>query len=248
MEKLEQLPPDNPLLAGSIRLTVAEAQLNLALGEDNQAQRLAGLAEGRRSCEHAAEQALAAGTGVACMLLPRAITLLTVLYKAAPEMHQAGLAESLQYLASRLDQKLLEQKFLRQQALRRLQTARLLLASGEGISPSEKRILYSQAASEMLDAGDLYLEAGDQAMLLQVQADLEALQKSLSDPAIPALSWPCLPHPCKKNCCFRRFLHRWKQTTNPTRHRRMNRKAQSRTPKPFHRPCRHPAALPHCAG
>ena len=160
-------------------------RLNLALSQENKAQYLAGLAEGRRSCEEAAEQALADGNGVACRLLPRAITLLTALYKAAPELRQAGLAESLQYLASQLDQKLVEQKFLREQALRRLQTARLLLASGEGLSLPDRRILYSQAASEMLDAGELYLEAGDQEMLLQVQDDLQVLQRSLNDPALP---------------------------------------------------------------
>ena len=185
LQRMEQLPPGNPLLAGSLLLAVAEAQFNLALSQENKARYLAGLAEGRRSCEEAARQALADGNGVACRLLPRAITLLTALYKAAPELRQTGLAESLQYLASQLDQELVEQKFLREQALRRLQTARLMLASSEGLSLPDRRILYSQAASEMLDAGELYLEAGDQDMLLQVQDDLQVLQRSLNDPALP---------------------------------------------------------------
>ena len=69
LSRLESLSAGDPLLAGCMHLSVAEAQLNLALSQENQAQRLAGLAEGRRSCEKATELTLTSTCGTACLLL-----------------------------------------------------------------------------------------------------------------------------------------------------------------------------------
>ncbi|MBN1535677.1 MAG: hypothetical protein JW908_03010 [Anaerolineales bacterium] len=185
LARLKKNTLDDPILTGHMRLMVVEAQLNRALELDDSAERQAGFADGRQNCEQAAQEALAAGSGVACNLLPRAITLLSALYKAAPEARQPGLADSLQEFAAQLDDALLEQAYLRQKALEKLQSARLLVATMESLALEERCNLMIQVADQVLDAGDLFLNAGDLEMTAQVQADLLAIETALNDPALP---------------------------------------------------------------
>jgi hypothetical protein len=183
--RLAKVSPDDPLLAGYLRLTIAEAQLDLGLEQEDETERLEGFAAGRKNCEQAAQEALGAGCGVACNLLPRAITLLAALYRAAPQGRDPGLADSLQSIAAQLDEALLEQEYLRQKALDKLESARLLAASMGGLALDERRDILAQTAALMLEAGELYLEAGDLEMVSQVQADLEAVEVAYNDPALP---------------------------------------------------------------
>jgi len=184
--RLRKISPDDPTLAGYLRLTVAEAQFNRALELGDPIERQAGFEAGRQSCELAAQEALAAGSGVACILLPRAITLLSALYKAAPEARQPSLADSLQRFAAELDDVLLEQAYLREKALEKLQSARLLIATMEDLALEERRNLLVQVADQMLNAGELFLRAGDLDKTAQVQADLIIIEAALNDAALPA--------------------------------------------------------------
>jgi hypothetical protein len=183
--RLAKVSPDDPLLAGYLRLTIAEAQLDLGLEQEDETERLEGFAAGRKNCEQAAQEALGAGCGVACNLLPRAITLLAALYRAAPQGAGPGLADSLQSIAAYLDEALLEQEYLRQKALGKLENARLLIASLQGLGLDERRAMLAQAATQLIESGELYLEAGDLEMTETVQTDLEALEAAYNDPRLP---------------------------------------------------------------
>jgi len=161
LARLKNLPSDDQLLANYLRLTVAEAHMNLALEQQNHADTMAGMAEGRRLCEQATKVVLKAGCGVASNVLPRAITLLAALYKTFPELRQPDLAKSLQKLSDHLDEAHFEQTLLREQALHLLQSARLLVASFDDLSQDDRQALLIQAAEKMLGAGELYSRAGD---------------------------------------------------------------------------------------
>jgi hypothetical protein len=127
--RIKNTPPGDPLVAGYLRLTVAEASINLALDQEDQKDILEGVAVGRKLCEEAAKVALNADCGVATNILPRAITLLAALYKAYPDMRKPDLVKNLQNLSNRLDEVLIEQSILRKGALNLAQSAQLILAS-----------------------------------------------------------------------------------------------------------------------
>jgi hypothetical protein len=183
--RLAKVNPDDPLLAGYLRLTVAEAQFNLGLDLDDSVERQTMFAAGQHYCEQVAQEALVAGSGVACTLLPGVITLLAALYKAAPEKGDPGLADSLQSIAAQLDEALLYQAYEREKALERLQSARLLVVTMSELSLEDRRNVLTQAASQVIEAGELFVGAGDLEMVEKVQADLVEFEKSLSDPSLP---------------------------------------------------------------
>lgn len=183
--RLEKVTPEDVLLAGFLRLAVAEAQIKLGLELDDAQECREAFASGRENCEQVALATQESSCGVACILLPRVITLLAALYKASDELRTPALADSMQSIASQLDDALLEQAYLRHKALDKLQSARLLATTLESLSPEDRRQLLVQVANQMLEAGEDYLESGDEEMVAQVQTDLVAIENALNDPALP---------------------------------------------------------------
>jgi len=184
--RLGKVTPEDEYLAGFLRLAVAEAQIKLGLELDDTQDRREAFASGRENCEKIALAAQESSCGVACILLPRVITLLAALYKASDELRTPpALADSLQSIASQLDDALLQQAYLRHKALEKLHSARLLATTLESLSPEDRRQLLVQVANQMLEAGENYLESGDEEMVAQVQTDLVAIQNALNDPTLP---------------------------------------------------------------
>lgn len=184
--RLKNIPVDDPLLGTYIQLTLAEAHFRLALESDESADIQKNILKGKRLCEKAGKESIAAGSGIAAQILPRAVTLLSSIYHALPEVSQPDTAKSLEKLATALDHSLLEQRVLRESALELRQGAHLFLSDLDTLNENDRHSLLVSAADQMLRAGERYLQAGDTRNVTAVKAELEAIQASLLDPQLPA--------------------------------------------------------------
>jgi|GEM_PF-2866619 len=188
--RLGQASGDDVVLRGYIHLTIAEAQMNLALELDDEKKALAMSKAGVENCKTAAKNATADTAGTVCAVVPRALTLLGGLHSAMPEARSAALEKLIKDSAKDLDAALVEQAVLREQAAAARGRALILAAGIEVLDTADRREALVETADMLLEAGNYAAQAGDTQLLQTVQRDLEMVEEAAADENCPA---PMLP-------------------------------------------------------
>ena len=189
--RLAQIGEDDVGLHGYILLALAEAKMNLALESDDKKDLTKFVNDSEKFCSQAIKIAMADTAGTASMILPRALTLLSALYSALPDLQTDLSKKKLADTAKKLDAVLLEQEVLREQAQVAYESAHLLVAGMQGLNIVDRQMVLTEAANSMLKAGNLFSQAGDGERVVRVQKDLAELEEAIkaAETGIPVLAF-----------------------------------------------------------
>lgn len=179
--------PLNVEQVSTINLLVADALANLALSGSDAKKRSQYLDQCFQHCDAALEAALKAdSSGLVCDAAAHATTLLVSCGNLIPEEEHSSLESRAKKYTTLFEQYLDYQAIDRQLGAKKLKLSYSLASCLEEVEdPVERRILLEEAASSAIEAGEYFMRARDWENFERVQADLNALQISLNDPAVP---------------------------------------------------------------